>query len=68
VSVSGSPSLHPFQVFSYPFKFYRHLRIPTRTFAQTIDCLTEAAQILAQSRGEAGQGQGIFMSNEKGYH
>lgn len=35
---------------------------------ERIDRLTEPAQITAQSLGEVGQGQVIFIPNEKGYH
>jgi hypothetical protein len=44
--------LHLRQVFSDPHKFWRKTGTRFRTFAQTIDHLTEAAQITAQSRGE----------------
>ncbi len=62
--------LHLGQFFSHPLKFSLQSGIGFRTFAQTIDRLTEAAQITAQSRAEVRQGQVIFTSiahrNESG--
>ena len=63
VSGSGLTSLYLSQVSSYPLKFGRQIGIRCRTFAQTIDRLTEAAEIAAQSHAEVGKGQVILMPN-----
>lgn len=65
---SSVTSLHSCRGFSCPLGFCRQTGVPFRAFAQTIDRLTEPAQLTAQSLGEVDQGQVIFIPNEKGYH
>ncbi len=53
------------QFLSQSLKLVRQTGIRSRTFAQTIERLTEAGQVAAQPLAVVGQGQVVFMRDQE---